>query len=522
MKEEILLLLTFLFWFLHIAKRLLSSLYFWQLKEYRIGRVSQDINKKRIIFPKSAFLALIFIFLSFIFDGIIPIIYFVFILYFVLGILAGYQAIKNNWHFPLFTVKMLLLFGINLFLLLGFIMYFYKYVFFLLIFEIIFFVFVSISIILIQFPTFFIKKLIQYKAKKKIEKFKDLTVIGITGSFGKSSTKEFLYSILSTEYNVLKTEGNVNTEIGIANTVLKKLKPSHEIFICEMGAYKRGEIREICNIVKPKIGILTEIGQQHIGLFGSMDNIVKAKFELIDSLPEDGVAILNWDNSFIKKNYVFKENTIKYSVNRKANIFSKNVKVEKDKLSFEVFSSDKNSAKFELNVLGKHNIPNILAALSCVKLFGINLKKASSILKKGKIKNPMELKRGLNKTNIIDASYSANPKGVIAHLEYLKSWKKKRIIVMPCLIELGNRAKEEHEILGKKIGEVCDLAIITTPDYFEDLKKGVFKMGMKNENILFMQDADLIFNKIKDYNNAEDVILFESRVPEKLKKLFLK
>ena len=522
MSQAFLLLLTFLFWFLHIEKRLLSLLYFWQLKEYRIGRFLEDANKKRIIFPKSALLALVFILLSFILNEIIPIIYIVFVLYLALGVLAGYQIIKDKWHTPVFTLKMLFLFGINSFFLLGFALHFYKYVFFLLVFEMIFFVFVSFVFLLIQIPTFFVKKWIKHKAKKKIAGFKNLTVIGITGSFGKSSTKEFLYSILSAKYNVLKTKGNINTEIGIANTVLKNLNRDHEIFICEMGAYKRGEIKEMCDIVKPKIGILTGIGSQHLGLFGSMKNIIRAKFELIKSLPENGVAILNWDNAFINLNYAPKENTIKYSVVKKEDIFSKNIKIEKDKISFEVFSSDNNSAKFELNVLGSQNVPNVLAALSCAKIFDIDLKEASGILKKKKIKSPIELKKGINNINVIDATYSANTKGVISHLEYLKVWKGKKILAMPCLIELGNMAKKEHEKLGKKIGEVCDLAIITTPDYFEDLKKGALKSGIKNQNILLIEDVNLIFNKIKEYNNPGDIVLLESRVPERLIELLLK
>ncbi len=318
------------------------------------------------------------------------------------------------------------------------------------------------------------------RARLKREEFKNLVVVGITGSYGKSSTKEFLYAILSEKYGqerVLKTEGNINTEIGVASTVLKKLNENHKFFICEMAAYKRGEIKTACNIVKPKIGILTGINEQHLELFGSQENIIKGKYELIESLPADGIAFFNAKNKYCVE--LYNQTKIKkYLYGQEAKIFEEE---------------------------------NLLGALAVAELLGL----ASVDVKHLQI--GMEPKRGINGLNIIDSTYSANPTGVIAHLDYLKTLHGKKVLVMPCLIELGEASKEVHQRIGAKIAEVCDLAIITTKDRFKEIKEGV---GNTTRTVLVeIEDPNKIFEKIKSTTQAGDVVLLESRVPKELIRL---
>jgi len=160
-------------------------------------------------------------------------------------------------------------------------------------------------------------------------------VIGITGSYGKSSTKEFLATILSAKYKVCKTSANRNSEIGVAETVLRELKPEHEIFIVEMGAYRTGEIKAICDIVHPTIGVLTAVSEQHLALFGSLEATKKAKYELIEALPENGIAIFNADNRATRE---LAEQTLKpkrlYSTERPADVSANAITVQPEKLSF--------------------------------------------------------------------------------------------------------------------------------------------------------------------------------------------
>ncbi|MDD5145120.1 MAG: Mur ligase family protein, partial [Candidatus Pacebacteria bacterium] len=216
----------FLILFLHILQRIFFNLYLWQLKEYRQDRYLEEFGRrKRIISPFSS-------------------------------------LILNKWSFPKFTKKMILLLGLTLGLLgIMIVIFFDNLLEFILIFEILLPLFVALCVLIMQIPTVILKKYIFWRAELKRKSFKDLKVIGITGSFGKSSTKEFLFDILSLKFKVFKTEGNVNTEIGNAGAMLRGLKKEHQIFICELAAYKKGEIKSACKFVKPQIGILTGINQ---------------------------------------------------------------------------------------------------------------------------------------------------------------------------------------------------------------------------------------------------------------------
>jgi UDP-N-acetylmuramoyl-tripeptide--D-alanyl-D-alanine ligase len=351
--------------------------------------------------------------------------------------------------------------------------------------------------------TYLVRRKVILRAQKKREDFPNLLVIGITGSYGKSSTKEFLYEILSEKYKVLKTQRNINAEIGVAQTILKELKPEHQIFVAEIGAYERGKIEEVCKMIKPKIGILTGINEQHMATFGSQENIIKAKFELIDSLPRDGTAILNMNNKYIKDRIM--NHALSAIIKTGVDIWAEDIKVEKEFILFKIKTKDGDSADFRINLMGRQNLENILLAVGCAKKLGMNLNEISAVCWKinsaqGGIKF---LKR--EQPMVLDASYSANPDGVIADLEYLKLYQGKKLIIMPCLIELGKASKEVHQKIGRKIAEVCDLAIITTKDYFKEIKE-------QAPNVFFIENPEEIAEKIKDF----DVVLLEGRVPQKL------
>ncbi|MBU4350706.1 UDP-N-acetylmuramoyl-tripeptide--D-alanyl-D-alanine ligase [Candidatus Parcubacteria bacterium] len=398
-------------------------------------------------------------------------------------------------------------------------------------------IFIFLSLGIIEIPANIFKRYLMFKARKKREKFKDLIVIGITGSYGKSSTKEFLYTMLSKKYGedkVLKTEGNVNTEIGVANTVLKKLNNNHKFFICEMGAYKRGEIRIACNIVMPKIGILTGINEQHLALFGSMENLVSAEggLELAENLPQNGILVLNGDNETVKLKYQVpstKYQQIFCSTKEKTDLWTENIKVEKDWLYFRVCDKARENADFKINLVGRQNIENILLAAACAKELGMSLSEIAKACEKitpqqgamRLIQSPTLADKSRT-LDVIDSTYSANPDGVLAALEHLKLWSScQKVIIMPCLIELGPAAKEVHQKIGKKIGQICDFSIITTKDWFEEIRKAAVAEGMKPESIIFSENPQEIFEKIKPFLQPENVILLEGRLPKELLKIVL-
>lgn len=518
------------FWFFHILRRTLFYLYFGQLKEYRIDRIIDGMREnRRILLPRNSVIALIFFIFSlpilkipYVFETLF------FIFYFFLACYSLNLILKKDYPLPKFTKKMILLLIFILFLEMLFILNFYSSSDFfriILIFEVTFPIFIFLSIIIFQLPTAAVKNILIHQARNKIKRIKNLTVLGITGSYGKTSTKEFLAKLLEEKFKILKTEGNRNSEMGVVETILswpQKIIKSDEvkIFICEMGAYRKGEIKAICNIVHPKIGILTGINEQHISLFGNLRNIINTKFELISSLPKGGVAVFNGNNKECLKLYQ-RCQVKKYlysAIGEDSDIFAKEIKEEKDFLSFKVAIKNKGEEKVRLNLLGRQNVENFLGATFISILLGVSLNKIKErALKITPSPTAMVKKKGKGGVAVIDDSYSQNPDGVISAIDYSKIYQGKKIIIMPCLIELGRSAPSVHKNVGRRIGEVFDLAIVTTPYYFEELKLGVIESGMKKEQILYLNYPSDIYKKIKPYFEKENVILIEGRVNEQIK-----
>ncbi len=215
-------------------------------------------------------------------------------------------------------------------------------------------------------------------AKKILKSMPNLTIIGVTGSYGKTSVKNFLDKTLSSKYEVLITPKNYNTTMGVVKTIRENLKPTHQIFVCEMGATKLGDIKEICDLVNPKIGVITSIGPQHLESFKSIENVIKTKFELADSVKaNNGVVFLNYNNEYIaKQNPDMK--VIKYGVeNKDLDYNAYNLMSSSNGLTFKLLDKDNNNKEieFKTKLIGKHNIINITAAIAVANYLGINIEK---------------------------------------------------------------------------------------------------------------------------------------------------
>ncbi len=521
-------LLISLFFFREI-KSILFWLYLWQLKEYHLGRFLDHFRteKGKKIFLNSLFISKIILFFlslfyrsQFLFFFLI-FIYFLEFLKFILDFL-GKKLLK-----PVFTKKMVFLMAVNFIFLIIYSFLSFEKSFHLcsklLLFDILTSAIASGILLFFQPLTVLARATIIKKAIKKRESFKNLLTIGITGSYGKTSTKEFLATILEEKFpgKVLKTKEHQNSEVAISKCILEDLKKEHQIFIVEMGAYNKGGIKLLAKITKPKIAILTGVNEQHLATFGSMENLISAEGgrELIESLPEDGLVIFNGENEILKKIYqeTKKRKKIVGLWKKDADLSAANIKVKKEVLFFQVFSKDGDFADFNLNLIGAQNIQNILLAASCAKELGMSLREISKACSKIKREQSgIKLIKNKNNLNIVDSTYSANPSGVMAHLDYLKIWQGKKVIVMPCLIELGKATIEVHKKIGEKIGKICDLAIITTKERFKEIKEGAIKSGMKAETILFLEKPEEIFKKIKVFCQPGDVVLLEGRVPKEV------
>ncbi len=541
------------FWAIRTIKFVLFWVYLWQLKNYHVGRFVDHFRThqgKKIFFNTLYLVKLFLLFLLFINPVFLYIVLFTYV---AENSIFFLQIYKKNVRLPKFTLKAILLTTILCagVLVFGVGTYYYllsvKAVFYLLVFDILLPVFVSVIVLLAQ-PFFVMARTrILKKAKEKMKKFPRLKVIGITGSYGKTSTKEFLTTILSSKFNVLSTPDHKNSEIGIAQTILQNLTGKHEIFIVEMGAYNKGGIDLLCDMVRPNIGLVTGVNQQHLATFGSLENLLSAEGgrELANRLSQHGVMILNGDNAHcldLYKNIMGKKtggtgkSALLYAVKKdklESDIWNEDLEIKKHSISFivavreiwlgQVISRKAEMAHFNVNVVGGHNIQNMLGAILAAKELGMSLEQISLACKNIKPEQAgITLKKAKYGISIIDSSYSSNPDGVTADLDYLHIFEGRRVVVMPCLIELGKKSKEVHYQIGKKIAEICDLAIITTRDQFEQIKKGAMENGMSEEGIILCDSPSEIWGHVTTFCKAGDAVLLEGRVPGELIRLFEK
>src|SRR3989344_1442882 len=486
-----------IFWLVVFVKKLLFWVYLWQLKEYHIGRFRDHFRTykgKRLILSWWLFLKLfvllgIYLSARLVWTEVkINLVYLAVLIFFIEGTLFLKSVHQGTAKKPVVTRKtaVILTTGFSLGALVIFSLFILefsltKFVFPLLLLDALAMIFFSALVLAYQPIAVILRNRLIKAAKKKRAGFKKLLVIGVTGSYGKTSTKEYLAAILSEKFNVLKTREHQNSEVGISECILNELNDRHEIFVVEMGAYNRGGIKLLCDIVQPKIGVLTGINEQHMATFGSQENIIKAKYELIESLPNDGAAFFNGNNQYCQDLF------------------------QKTQIRKKLYGEGASSAHEE----------NLAGAVAVAEFLGLKQEEVERGVEKIKLSQTGRVKKGANGIEIIDATYSANPSGVIADLDYLKKWSGKKILVMPCLIELGQSYREVHRRIGKKIGEVCDLAIITTKDRLKEIREGA-------PDALFMEKADEIAEKIKSFAKPGDVVLLESRVPSRVISLLIK
>lgn len=357
------------------------------------------------------------------------------------------------------------------------------------------------------------------KAKKKLNSMPNLKKIGITGSYGKTSSKNILNDILNVSFVSSTTPKNYNTTYGMILTVNNYLDKFNDIFIAEMGAFQRGDIKKICDFVKPQYGILTKIGTAHLESFGSKENIQKGKFELIESLPKDGIAVLNRDDE-MQVSYQLKNTCRVIWIgidNKEADVNASNLKFDYRGTSFDCkFRGDKKTYHFETCLLGKNNVYNILAALALGEAFGVSIDKLIMGVKKVKpIEHRLELKR-LGNIQLIRDDYNSNPEGAKAALEVLKMMPGKRVIVTPGMIELGNTQYEENLNLGRQIAKVCDEVILVGEKQTKPIYEGLQLENYNEEKIHVINNVVVAYQLLnKMYEPGKEIYaLFENDLPD--------
>lgn len=360
-------------------------------------------------------------------------------------------------------------------------------------------------------------KLYVKKASNKLQSHESLIKIGITGSFGKTSVKNILTAMLAEKYSVCSSPMSFNTTLGITKTINEDLKASNDVLICEMGARFKGDIKEICDFVKPTIGVITGIGNQHLATFKTQENLINTKLELCDSvLQSQGQMFFNADNSLTKsvapKN---KGNVVLTSLkSSKGEIRVDNIKVTNEGSEFDmIYNGQVQRCKTAL--LGKHNISNILLCATVALHLGVPFESICRSTKKlTPVAHRLALFPSANSLILIDDAYNGSVEGAEAALEVLNQFEGQRFVITPGLVELGSAQFDANFNFGKSLANVADYVIISGISNYEAIKSGLFYNNFDASHILRAGSNKQAVELMNNFAKAGDVVLFENDLPD--------
>ncbi|MDD3999360.1 MAG: UDP-N-acetylmuramoyl-tripeptide--D-alanyl-D-alanine ligase [Bacilli bacterium] len=348
------------------------------------------------------------------------------------------------------------------------------------------------------------------KAKKKLSLF-GTEVIGITGSYGKTGTKSILFSFLKDKYFTFPTEASYNTMNGVALSINRNLKSYYQFFISEMGATKKNDIEKLSAFVKPKYGIITTIGPQHLETFKSIDNILEEKIKLIENLPSDGIGIVNYDNKYLKKYRLeTKCKLITFGLESGADYQGSDLKANLNGLQFKI-KYKKKEVLIKTPLLGTHNVYNILAAFALASELGIpenDLVYQSLVLEP--VKNRLSVyQEGL--LTIIDDAFNSNHEGFLNALEVLSYYKLPKVLITPGIVEGGKEEERINYSLAKKIAITCNQVLLIKTKATLAIKRGLDNLNY--QNVEFVDNFKKALESVKE-QEQEAVVLIENDISD--------
>ncbi len=353
------------------------------------------------------------------------------------------------------------------------------------------------------------------------------TVIGITGSYGKTTTKTYTAHILNGKYNVFPTPKSWNTIMGVCLAINTRMGDNVDYFICEMGAYVEGEIQEIAALTHPRISVVTEVGPQHLERFGSLANIETAKYEIIKALPPDGVGVFNWDNLYIRNMIAHGYPETRLTVSRTVDpenlpdngprFVAYGVDETLDGLTFQVMDTATGVTEaFKTMVVGQHNVTNILIAAAIAVHEGMTL---AEVAKRVRTLQPAEarLVRNVlpNGMTIINDAYSANPVGAMSALRVLgMHGGGKRLLITPGMVELGDMHEAENRKLGVAAADYATDIILVGAEQTKPIHAGLTDAGFPAENVMVVDTVTEAIAWYQAYLGAGDTVLFLNDLPD--------
>lgn len=349
----------------------------------------------------------------------------------------------------------------------------------------------------------------------------DIPVIAVTGSNGKTTTKEMIAHVLSAKFRVLKNEGTKNNPIGLPMT-LRNLNSSHDMAVLEVGTNHFGEVEYLAKICLPNIGVITNIGASHLEFFNDLKGVLKEKYALLDNLEDPRIAILNTDDSLLRKKISGKTKkpfVFSFGIKNRCDFSASNIKFKDGRYVFLV----NKRFRFTLNTCGYYNIYNALAAITLGRLYGISHKDIAEALASFNFPRSRLKLLELGKIRFIDDTYNSNPLSLMHALEAFDNFKAKgrKIFVMGDMLELGKSAGLFHRRAGRRIAQVCDL-LITVGELSKLSARTAERFGFSEGNIFTCESSgearDTLFNKIA--LEADDIVLVKGSRSMKMEEVF--
>lgn len=346
-------------------------------------------------------------------------------------------------------------------------------------------------------------------AKLKREKY-NIPVIAITGSVGKTSTKDIIYSVVSQKYNALKTQGNMNNHIGMPMTILGLR--DHEALVVEMGMNHFGELSKLTAIAKPTIAVITNVGTAHIGNLGSRENILKAKLEILEGLQQGGTAVINNDNDLLHKWYEENKEKIEihtYGINNSSDVIAEKIELGEEKSKFVVKTLSE-KVNIDVPVGGEHFVYNALCGFMVGKVLGLTAKEIQNGISKFELtKKRMDIRVLKNGATLINDSYNASYESMKASLKYLSSRTDlRKIAVLGDMLELGDFSKELHEKVGEEVANDNIDVLICRGEF----AKNIISKANKNKKTqcILLQNNEEILSKLQEILKEGDGVLIKA------------
>lgn len=354
-------------------------------------------------------------------------------------------------------------------------------------------------------------------AQRILREHPDLTRIGITGSYGKTSVKFILGTLLEERYQTLVTPSSFNTPMGVTKVIRSKLLPAHQVFVAEMGARHVGDIREMCRLVHPTLGVLTSVGPQHLDTFKTLERIKHTKYELMEAIPTDGCCFFPDDGGICRELYdqTRKEKRLcSLHPTPEADVWAEDITVSPEGSRFRLCTQE-GSIACQTQLLGEHNIQNVLLAATVCLYLHMSLKQiARGISRLEPVEHRLQLIRKPGGLTIIDDAFNSNPRGAQAALKVLADFPGRRIIITPGMVELGEEEMAFNRTFGEKIAHSADVAILVGPKHTQPIAEGLRSEGFPEENLHTVSSLDEAAVALRRIGRAGDTVLFENDLPD--------